>query len=174
MEPRRLAEAGINEGWAVHDAPRVRLDGGATTFAPLSYLVGNFSLSSAPIVHCNTDNSVMTTRRWVLVGTSVTVAALAAVFAVLGWDATDKVASGVSALTGVAALGVAVWVAWPTPSRSKSMHIADTGQAKVSGGGRANTGFSGARGGPDRLRVERTGDADASDGGDANTGAQLD
>jgi len=115
----------------------------------------------------------MTARRWVLVGTAVAVAVLATVLAGLGWDAADKAGSAISALAGVAALGVAVWAAWPMASSGKSIHIADTGRATTHGQGRANTGLSGPGAAPDQVRVERTGDADAS-GGDANTGVQLD
>ncbi|MER6513311.1 hypothetical protein ABT158_41325 [Nonomuraea sp. NPDC001636] len=115
----------------------------------------------------------MTVQRWVLAGTAVVVAVLAVVFAVLGWDWADKAASVVSALAGVAALGVAVWAAWPVASGGGSVRVSHTGRATTSGAGRANTGFSGrASAVPGRVRVKRTGQA-SSDDGDANTGVDL-
>lgn len=52
-------------------------------------------------------------RRLVLLLTALTVAGLAAVFAWLGWDQAGRVATVLSGLVAVAALGVAVWAALP-------------------------------------------------------------
>ncbi|MFI6536588.1 hypothetical protein ACIBHY_29350 [Nonomuraea sp. NPDC050547] len=108
----------------------------------------------------------MTTRRWVLVGTAVLVAVLAILFAVLGWDTANRLASLLSALAGVAAVGVAVWAALPAGT---GVRVSRTGRATAGNGGSANTGLTGrTQAGP--VRVDKTGDAD---GGDANTGVRL-
>ncbi|MEV4469100.1 hypothetical protein [Nonomuraea sp. NPDC049504] len=115
----------------------------------------------------------MTIRKWVLAGTAVVVAAMAVMFAILGWDQADKIGSVASALAGVAAVGVALWAAWPIASSSGSIHVSKTGRATAQSGGRANTGFSGRVDAvPGQVRVQRTGDAEA-DGGDANSGVDL-
>ncbi|MFO7252007.1 MAG: hypothetical protein DIU60_014755 [Actinomycetes bacterium] len=119
------------------------------------------------------DNEHVMARRWVIAGTAVTVAVLAAVFFVLGLEQADKAASVVSALAGVAALGVAVWAALPAASGGGGIRVSGTGRAVARGGGRANTGVSGrADAMPDRVRVKRTGDAEAETG-DANSGVDL-
>lgn len=120
------------------------------------------------------DNANMTTRRWVLAGTFAIVGVLGVVFAVLGWDRANTAASVVSALAGVAAVGVAVWAAWPAASGGGGgIRVSGTGKAVARGGGRANTGVSGrADAMPGRVEVTRTGDAEAGNG-DANTGVDL-
>ncbi|GAA1009678.1 hypothetical protein Aple_021880 [Acrocarpospora pleiomorpha] len=116
----------------------------------------------------------MTVRRWVLAATAVAVAVLAVVFVVLGWERADKVASLASALAGVAAVGVALWAAWPMASGGGGLRVLNTGRATVRGDGRANTGFSGrADALPSQVRVEQTGNADAGSGGNANSGVEL-
>jgi hypothetical protein len=52
-------------------------------------------------------------RRLVRVGTVLLVAALAAIFALVGWDQADRIAIVLGGLVAVAALGVAVWAALP-------------------------------------------------------------
>jgi hypothetical protein len=59
----------------------------------------------------------VSTRRLVLLLTALVVAALAAVFAWVGWDQAIRIATVIAGLVGVAALGVAVWAALPS-SRS--------------------------------------------------------
>jgi len=116
----------------------------------------------------------MSTRRWVAVGTAAVVAVLAVVFAVVRWEDANKIASAVSALAGLAAVGVGVWAGLPAVSSGRRVRVSRTGRATARGGGRANTGMTGpASALPEDVRVERTGDADASGGGDANTGIQL-
>ncbi|NUQ98438.1 MAG: hypothetical protein HOY79_18435 [Streptomyces sp.] len=122
----------------------------------------------------------MSGRRVTILVTSGVVAVLAAVFAVLRWDDADKIASAVSALAGVAAVGIGVWAglaaggsdsARPRPA---VLRVSGTGRAVAGPGGRANTGVV-AQGGslPSEVRVEDSGEADASGGGDADTGARL-
>lgn len=120
-----------------------------------------------------TDNAGVTVRRWVLAGTAIAVAVLAVVFAFVWWDQAGTVASVVSALAGVAGVGVAIWAAWPAASGGGGIRVSGTGKAVARGGGRANTGVIGrADAMPGRVEVTRTGDAEAEDG-DANTGADI-
>lgn len=106
---------------------------------------------------------------------------LAIVLAVLRWDDASKLAAVLSALAGVAAVGVAVWAGLPRrggeaqPRGSTTLSVTGTGNATAGPGGRANTGIVAAAGAlPDDVRVERTGHADASGGGEADSGARLD
>lgn len=117
----------------------------------------------------------MNAGRVVLIISCVVVAGLGVWFVVARWDQANKVATAVSALAALAAVGVAVWAGLrPAPSR-RSLMVSDTGRATAQDGGRAITGVSGKANRVDgRVRVERTGDAKASGGGDAITGAQLD
>lgn len=116
----------------------------------------------------------MSARRWVVVGTAAVVAVLAMVFAVVRWEDANKIASAVSALAGLASVGVGVWAGLPVVSSGGRVRVSRTGRATARGGGRANTGVAGRAGAlPEDVRVEQTGDADASGGGDANTGIQL-
>ena len=55
----------------------------------------------------------MSVRRLVLLLTALAVAALAVVFAWLGWDQAGRIATVLAGLAAVAALGVAVWAALP-------------------------------------------------------------
>ncbi|MGA5140140.1 hypothetical protein [Streptomyces azureus] len=73
----------------------------------------------------------------------------------------------VSAVVGVAALGVGVW-ALLSPSRSTSVQVSRTGRATTTGGGGADTGVV-ASSSAGAVAVGETGDARA-DGGSANTG----
>ncbi|MCC5582156.1 hypothetical protein IMZ11_41845 [Microtetraspora sp. AC03309] len=108
-------------------------------------------------------------------GTALVVAVLALAFFLMQWDTANKVATAVSALAGLAAVGIAVWAGWPLGPGGKSVHVSKTGCAVTQGSGSANAGFAGkANEVPDRLRVDRTGDAKASGGGDANSGIRLD
>lgn len=100
-------------------------------------------------------------------------AVLAGVFAVLGWEHTEKAASAISALAGVAAVGVMIWAAVPTASGGGNIRVAKTGRATAHGNGLANTGVTGpADALKNNVQVERTGDAESADG-DANTGVHL-
>lgn len=114
--------------------------------------------------------------RVVLVVTGLVVALLAGWFAVVQWEQADRVATVVSALGAVAAVGVAVWAVLRGPSVSGGLVRASrTGKAVSGRGGSANAGVRAARSRWSRLIVaDRTGDADSSDGGDANTGVRLD
>ncbi|MGW4227737.1 hypothetical protein ACWEF9_00360 [Streptomyces sp. NPDC004980] len=108
-------------------------------------------------------------RRAVLVSTGLAIAVLAGVLSFLSWDRADQVAGVVSALVGVAALGVSVYAVL-APSRGTSVQVSGTGKAVARGGGDANTGFVAPSGGATgSASVSTTGDAEA-DGGDANTG----
>jgi len=76
----------------------------------------------------------------VLACTAASVAVLAGVFAVLGWEHADKAASVVSALTGVAAVGVAIWAAAPAASGGGNIRVSKTGRATARGHGLAKPG----------------------------------
>lgn len=109
--------------------------------------------------------------RIALVVAGFVVGVLAVLLVVLKWDEADKVATGASALAGVAAVGVAVWAGWPVAAGLRGgVRVSRTGKAKAGPGGRANTGFSGGGVVPDEVRVDRTGDAE---GGDANSGVDT-
>ncbi|XVQ06497.1 hypothetical protein ACQP1W_27990 [Spirillospora sp. CA-255316] len=105
--------------------------------------------------------------------TCFAVAGLAAVLGMLRWDQANKVATSVSALAALAAVGVAVWAAVSRPNRG-TVRVSDSGNATAGRGGTASTGVRGpADGRAGDVVVERSGDADASAGGEASTGADL-
>ncbi|MEV4096700.1 hypothetical protein [Streptosporangium saharense] len=117
----------------------------------------------------------MTARRWVLAGTAVLVAGVAVMLVWLRWESANKVATAVSALAGLAAVGVAVWAGWPAVSAGGGrVRVRKTGAATASGTGDANTGVVGRSGAvPGDLTVDGSGDARASGEGDANSGIRL-
>jgi hypothetical protein len=116
--------------------------------------------------------------RVVLVATCVVVAGLAGWFAVAQWDQTNRVATAVSALGAVAAVGVAVWaVLRPAPRPVPRGQWTASGTGEATGrGGEANSGIE-VQGGPEQgprvARVEDSGAARASDDGQANTGIRI-
>lgn len=128
-------------------------------------------------------NGGMSARRVVVLGTGVVLAALAGVFVVVGWDRAIRISTVVSALAAVAAVGVAVWAAWPVV-RSRSdlsrrprsepeltVRVSGSGTATARGHGSSVSGASGpATSAPNRVEAVKTGDADASGGGDATSG----
>ncbi|WP_440072015.1 hypothetical protein [Streptosporangium sp. OZ121] len=93
----------------------------------------------------------------------------------LRWESANKIATAVSALAGLAAVGVALWAGWPAVSAGGGrMHVKKTGAATASGAGDANTGVVGTSGSvPGDLAVDGSGDAKASGEGDANSGIRL-
>ncbi|WP_448332027.1 hypothetical protein [Streptomyces sp. DSM 41534] len=124
----------------------------------------------------------MNTGRIALILTCLAVAILGMWLAFVEWGDASKVATVVSALGAVAAVGVAVWAALRAPSAGGAVVVSRTGRATSRAGGRAVTGFSGRVGGASgaggaagssSVRVEDTGDADSS-GGDAISGVQQD
>jgi hypothetical protein len=106
-------------------------------------------------------------RRAVLVTTVLVLAVFAGALSLLSWDRANQVAGVVSAVVGVAALGVGV-CALLARSGSTSVQVSRTGRASASGDGDANSGavVSSSVG---AVSVGETGDARA-DGGSANTG----
>lgn len=111
--------------------------------------------------------------------TCAVVAGLGVWFAVAKWDQADKVATVVSALGAVAAVGVALW----TALRGSPGQAGGTGGVRLSGAGKAaatgpgSSAVSGVRakaGGPGSVEVRDTGDAKASGGGSAVSGVHLD
>ncbi|MEU9406625.1 hypothetical protein AB0E08_13160 [Streptomyces sp. NPDC048281] len=106
-------------------------------------------------------------RRAVLVTTVLVLAIFAGALSLLSWDRANQVAGVVSAVVGVAALGVGV-CALLAPSGSTSVQVCRTGSATATGGGDANTGVvASSSAGP--VSVRDSGDARA-EGGSANTG----
>ena len=103
--------------------------------------------------------------------TCLVVAGLGGVFAVVAWDRAGRIATVVSALAAVAAVGIAVWAALPRPGSRSTVVVSNTGPATATGGGAA---VSGARGPaaviPERIEVDHTGDARAAGGGNAVSG----
>ncbi|MGJ5943334.1 hypothetical protein [Streptomyces caviscabies] len=102
--------------------------------------------------------------------TGLAVAVLAGALSFLSWERADQVAGVISAVVGVAALGVGVYGALGPP-RGPDVQVSATGRAVARGGGEANTGFiaPSSPGTSGAVSVSDTGDAEA-DGGDANTG----
>lgn len=105
---------------------------------------------------------------------AVIVAVLVLYLVMVGLDKADKVASGISVVVALAALGAPYLL--PPPSGGAPMvepdRVEDSGAARATGGGRANTGVDAADG--DRpAQVTRSGDAFAHGPGSvANTGVQ--
>jgi hypothetical protein len=88
------------------------------------------------------------------------------------WYRASRIATVVSALAAVAAVGVAVWAA--LPRSGATVRVSNTGPAIAGAGGRANSGLTGRVGklkGP--VEVDRTGRADALNGGEADSGMRL-
>lgn len=108
-----------------------------------------------------------------LVVTCALVAALGVWFAIVRWDDANKVATTISALGAVAAVGVAVWASLRGPQADGVVTASDTGRAAAEGGGAAITGISGKVTTASSLRAANTGDAEASGGGNAVTGVWL-
>ncbi|TYB47395.1 hypothetical protein FXF51_58275 [Nonomuraea sp. PA05] len=107
----------------------------------------------------------------VLLATSLTVASCATTFALLTWEDVDKIATAISALAGIAAVGVAVWAA--LPGAGNAVRVSGTGKAVARNGGVAVSGFSGpASAAASASEVHTTGDAEAS-GGKATSGVSL-
>jgi len=114
------------------------------------------------------DDGLMTGRRAVLAVTCLLLTGVGGIWATMTWQQASQWASVVSALAGLAAVGVAIWVALPGP---KSVARASrTGKATVRGIGTANTGVMGpASSVAEPAAAERTGAAEVGDG-EANTG----
>jgi hypothetical protein len=114
----------------------------------------------------------MKLSRWILVVTLLVVAGLGFWFAVARWDDASKVASVLSALAGVAAVGVAAWAALRVSTPASRITVKGTGDA-TSDSGEANTGVRGTSV-PEgsTVKIQKTGDARTT-GGDANTGLHL-
>lgn len=116
----------------------------------------------------------MTGRRMTLLATCLVVAALAVWFAIAKSDNASKMATFISTLAAVAAVGVGLLAAWPGVSSGTRARASRTGRAVGRGGGTATTGIIGSAGHESAdLRVDRTGDAEASDGGEATSGIHL-
>jgi hypothetical protein len=115
----------------------------------------------------------MSAGRAVLILTALAVAALAAVFAIVGWDQASRIATVLAGLVAVATLGVAVWAALPGRYPA-GVRVSHTGSARASKGGIATTGLSGIAHPAGPVEVEHTGRADATESGEATTGARID
>lgn len=120
----------------------------------------------------------MDRRQLVIAATAGVVAAFVIAFAVLRWDDASKLATALSALAAVAAVGVGIWAALGTghtPTRGTRLQVSGTGRAVAQDGGRANSGVTGSGAAlAEHVQVERTGDAEASGGGQADSGVRLD
>jgi hypothetical protein len=115
----------------------------------------------------------MSVRRVALAVTCLVIAGLAVWFAVAKWEQASRVATVISALAAVAAVGIAVWAALPGAGH-RTVRVSRTGPATAGRGGTATSGLTGpAAGLSGSIEVDRTGHADASRGGDATTGADL-
>jgi hypothetical protein len=101
-------------------------------------------------------------RRWVWVGRvvfGVIVVGLVVYLAVVGLDKADKLASSIGAVLALVALGAPYLLPPPAAAPvAEPDRAEDTGAARATGGGQANTGVHGVVG--DRpARVARSGDA---------------
>ncbi|WP_093819560.1 hypothetical protein [Streptomyces sp. PpalLS-921] len=101
--------------------------------------------------------------------TVLVLAIVAGALSLLSWARANQVAGVVSAVVGVAALGVGV-CALLAPSGSVSVQVSRTGSATATGCGDANTGAV-ASPSDGVVSVGETDEARA-DGGSANTGYQ--
>ncbi|TDQ00688.1 hypothetical protein [Labedaea rhizosphaerae] len=110
----------------------------------------------------------MSGRRIALFVTCAVVLALGVTFVFVSTDAGNRLATIVSALGAVAAVGVAVWAA--LLERPRGVVVSGTGKATAGPSGTANSGYRGPAN--ESLEVRDTGDA-SGDGG-ANTGVQID
>lgn len=111
----------------------------------------------------------MTAGRWVVFAMVLVVGGLAVAFVFLSSDVASQVEAAVSALAGVAVVGVGAWAALPHGSESGGRVLratADrTGPATAEGpGSQASSGVRGSG------LARDTGAAKASGGGSANTG----
>ncbi len=110
-----------------------------------------------------------------MIVTCVLVAGLGMWLTLARWDDANKVATSVSALGAVAAVGVAVWAVVRAPRSGGSIVVSESGRASATSEGSAVTGVSGkASVDIGSIRAERTGDAEASGGGNATSGVELD
>jgi len=75
----------------------------------------------------------VSTRRLVLLLTALAVAALAVVYAWLGWDEASRIATVLAGLAAVAALGVAVWAGLPV-ARAAGSQPSSSGDTSVDEG----------------------------------------
>ena len=112
---------------------------------------------------------------WVWAGRvvfAVVVVGLVVYLAVVGLDRADKLASSISLLVGLFALAAPYLLPLPGVSGGEPDRVEDTGDARATGGGQANTGLHTGDVGR-AARAARTGDATA-DGprSSANTGIQ--
>lgn len=118
------------------------------------------------------DDVLVNARRVVLIVACLVIAGLAVVFLVTERDESVWIATVVSALVAVAALGVALWAA--LPSTVRGVRVSGTGSATAGRGGRAVSGYVGTAGQPPTLvDVSKTGDADATAGGNAVSGVEM-
>ena len=118
------------------------------------------------------NHFVMSTRRVALLVTFLAVGVLLIGLTVVSWDDASRIATIVSTVAAVAALGVAVWAALPAAAAAKGRSRASlTGEAVARGkGSSANAGIIAPADGSGEQEAHRTGRADAADGGQANTG----
>jgi hypothetical protein len=116
---------------------------------------------------------VVTARRVVIVVTCVVVAGLGVVLALIAWDRLNRIATVVSVLAAVAAIGVGVWAGLPAAGRGGA-RVTSGGMATADGdGSTANSGVTGPASLGAEVVVDGSGDAKATGGGSANSGVQL-
>ena len=109
-------------------------------------------------------------RRIVLIVTCVLVAALGVWLALAQGKGGNEIATAVSALAAVAAVGIAIWAALRGSPGETLLKASRTGKATTQTGN-ANTGVSTKAGSAGTGKAERTGDAKSAEG-NANTGIQ--
>lgn len=110
--------------------------------------------------------------RWILVITLLVVAGMGFWFSVARWDDASKIAAVLSALAGIAAVGVAAWAALRGTPISSKITVKSSGDA-TSDSGDANTGVRG-KAAPSGLsvKINNSGEAKSKDG-NSNTGLHL-
>lgn len=117
----------------------------------------------------------MNVRRIVLLVTCLAVIGLLVWLTMAKWSSASKIAAVVSALGAVAAVGVAIWAAFPGSVSAGSVRASRTGKAIARRGSHAISGIAlSTHNSQGKLNADRTGDAEASDGGEATSGIRLD
>lgn len=116
-------------------------------------------------------------KKWVWAGRvafAVIVTGLVAYLVVVGLEKADKLASAISAVAAIAALAAPYLLPGSGsggPSRVEPDRVEDSGAARATGGGRANTGVNNEESANRPAQVVRSGDATADGPGSvANTG----
>jgi hypothetical protein len=112
----------------------------------------------------------MTKSRVILLLTCLVVAGLGGWFAIARWDEANRVATCSSALASIAAVGVAVWATFRAGKPGVQIGLSSTGNATAQGGFANSGIDLNVAHDAGNVKVRDTGSARATKGGVANTG----